>query len=120
MTPFFKVTFLDWSAKDVCYINNSSDSSLSTDDENNNEEECINIESDETSSEQSVQSEEEESLRFPEGVAEETIYNKIEELNNYEDEGSLPTWQNERLYPPSTRKVKNLSLVWKFGGFKKS
>ena len=43
-------------------------------------------------------------------------HNPSREVPSY---NSLPTWQNNHLYPPNSKKLKNPSIVWKFGGFLK-
>ena len=43
-------------------------------------------------------------------------HNPSREVPSY---NSLPTWQNNYLYPPNSKKLKNPSIVWKFGGFLK-
>ena len=49
----------------------------------------------------------------------ETVIAEESDNNNNDEGSSFPTWQSETLYPPSTRKVKNPSLIWNFGGFNK-
>ena len=45
-------------------------------------------------------------------------HNPSREVAN-NNNNSLPTWQNNHLYPPNSKKLKNPSIVWKFGGFLK-
>ena len=47
-----------------------------------------------------------------------TQHNPSREVPN-NNNNSLPTWQNNHLYPPNSKKLKNPSIVWKFGGFLK-
>ena len=45
-------------------------------------------------------------------------HNPSREVAN-NNNNSLPTCQNNQLYPPNSKKLKNPSIVWKFGGFLK-
>ena len=52
-------------------------------------------------------------------IAEDVATIDLCESNSNNNKDIAPMWEGQQLFPPNSRKLKNPSVVWKFGGFVK-